>query len=173
MMNSTKRLGFAVLLNVAVMVPAAGAGSAMSSPNSQTKVTKSYVFKLSVGMAEQMWTPAQVRSKHPQTGEVMLTGAMGGGMAMGGAQRHIEVHIKARATGNVVNGTAPVISVVEAGLAKAQPMKVPVDKMQGVSVGAADLHYGNNFALISGHSYKITVSLGGEQAFFLIKSPNG
>src|SRR3954449_10254132 len=56
-------------LGIAMFVVACAAGSAFAASPAQTKTTKSYVFKLEVGNAEQMWTPAQVRGKHPKTGE--------------------------------------------------------------------------------------------------------
>ena len=41
---------------------------------------------------------------------------------------------------------------------------VPVALMEGVTEGAADLHYGNNINLIGGHVYKVTVTLNGQRA---------
>src|SRR5437867_216065 len=91
-----------MLVLVSALAATAAAVAAMT-PTTQTKTTKSYVFKLSIGMSEQMWTPAQVKAKHPTSGEVMLMGSMmSGGMSMGSSQRHLEVHITSRATGRVV-----------------------------------------------------------------------
>ena len=163
---------FAVLTGAVVLVPAGfAAGSTTPSPSPQTKSTASYVFKLSIGMAEQMWTPAQVRAKHPKTGEVMLMGSMAGAMSMGGSQRHVEVNITSRATGKVVTGAHPTISATDMSMMNAMAVKVPVAAMQGVMAGAADMHYGNNVALVGGHMYKVTVTLNGERVVFQMRAP--
>jgi hypothetical protein len=108
-----------------------------------------------------MYTPAQVASKHPKTGEVMLAGKMVGGMAgmdMGsGSQRHLEVHICTPA-GKVVTGAHPAITVNGA--------MVPVAVMEGVNAGAADYHYGNNVNLKAGQKVTIVVTLAGQKAVF-------
>lgn len=152
---------------IALAVPAAG--SPAMAPPSQKKTTKSYVFTLSVGMPEQMWTRAQVRSRHPKSGEEMLRGSMGGGMSMGGSARHLEVHIRARASSKVVVGARPTIVALDTSTKNAMPIDVPVAEMQGVIEGAADLHYGNNLDLVPGHVYRVTVALKGERAIFMIK----
>jgi len=119
-----------------------------------------------------MWTPAQVKAKHPTSGEVMLMGSMGGApMAMGGLQRHLEVHITSRVTKKVVMGAHPTISAIDTTATNAMAIKVPVAEMEGVNAGAADLHYGNNVNLVADHVYKITVNLRGVRAVFQIKSP--
>jgi hypothetical protein len=167
-----KSCALAILMSCASLAQAAFAASGtVTSTSPQTKSTRSYVFKLSIGMAEQMWTPAQVRTKHPKTGEVMLMSAMAGAMSMGSSQRHLEVHIRSRATGKVVMGAHPTISAIDANMKNAMTIKVPVAAMEGVSMAAADLHYGNNVALVAGHTYKVTVTLKGERAVFQIKSP--
>jgi hypothetical protein len=154
---------------VALAVAAGAAGG--TTPTPQTRSTKSYVFKLSIGMAEQMWTRAQVRKQHPKTGEVMVMGSMGGGMSMGGSQRHVEVHITSRPTGKVVAGAHPSISATDTVAMDAMAIKVPVAAMEGVLAGASDLHYGNNVKLVAGHTYKVTVALKGEHTVFQITSP--
>lgn len=168
MLIAKNKIFFGVLAIVFLLVPAALA-SQTASP--QTKSTRSYVFSLTIGMAEKMWTPAQVRTMHPKTGEVMVMGSMAGGMSMGGAERHVEVHIKSRATGKVVVSAQPTINAVDTSVAKAMPIKVPVMAMQGVVTGASDLHYGNNIKLVAGHTYKITVALKGERVIFHAKAP--
>jgi hypothetical protein len=168
----SKSLFVAALLTAVLLAPPAFAASGASrAPGPQTRSTKSFVFKLSIGMAEQMWTPAQVRAKHPKTGEVMVMGSMGGAMSMGGSQRHLEVHITSRVTGKVVAGARPTISAIDANVKNAMAIKVPVAAMQGVSAGAVDLHYGNNVALVAGHTYKVTITLKGERVVFQITSP--
>lgn len=167
-----KGLVLAVTLTVVLLAPAAFAASRAVAPGSpQTTSTKSYVFKLSIGMSERMWTPAQVRAKHPKTGEVMVMGSMGGAMSMGGSERHVEVHITSRATGKVVVGAHPSIYVVDTEVKNAMSIKVTVAAMQGVLSGAADLHYGNNVRLVAGHAYNVTITLKGERTVFRMKAP--
>ena len=122
-------------------------------------------------MPEQMWTPAQVKANHPSTGEVMVMGSMGGAMSMGGSQRHLEVHILSRATGKAVAGAHPTMSAIDTTMKDSMPIKVPVAAMEGVTSGAADLHYGNNVHLIGGHVYKVTVTLNGQRAVLRATAP--
>lgn len=171
-MTRPRAVLFGILLlasSVAVAAPIASAAPQMSPPL-KTVTTKSYVYKLSIGMSEQMWTPAQVRAKHPKTGEVMLMGSMSGGMSMGGAVRHLEVHIVSRAGGHVVAGAHPTITAIDTTVQGGMTINVPVAEMEGVTEGAADLHYGNNVHLTAGHTYKVTVVLHGERAVFHVKA---
>jgi hypothetical protein len=158
----------AIAALLAPAVPTAGASS-----GEQTKQTKSYVFTLSVGKSEQMWTPAQVRAKHPTSGEVMLGGTMGDAMSMGGSSRHLEVKIAKRSNGKVVAGAHPTIALLDLSTGDAMSVKVPVAVMRGVDEGADDIHYGNNVDLIGGHKYRVTVTLGGERAVFELTAPKG
>jgi hypothetical protein len=120
-----------------------------------------YVFALSIGPTETMYTPAEVKSKHPTSGEVMLAGRMVGGMAgmdmRGGGQRHLEVHICSTG-GKVVTGAHPSITVNGA--------MVPVAVMEGVSEGVSDYHYGNNVDLKAGQKLTVVVKLNGQTAVF-------
>ena len=169
---SQKKSLFVAMMSAVLLAPAAVAASgAAASTSPQTRSTRSYVFKLSIGTAERMWTPAQVRSKHPKTGEVMVMGSMGGAMSMGGSQRHVEVHISSRSTGKVVMGAHPRINAIDTDVKNAMTIKVPVAAMQGVTSGAADLHYGNNVQLVAGHTYKVTITLKGERTAFRMKAP--
>ena len=157
----------AAFVLLAVIAPIAGGSGG------QTKSTKSYVFKLSVGMPEDMWTPAQVRSKHPTSGEVMLAGSMGGAMSMGGSSRHVEVQILKRPSSKVIATARPTITLVDLDLKGAMSVKVPFAVMRGVDEGASDTHYGNNVDLVGGHRYRVTVGLGGEHAVFQMTAPKG
>ena len=168
-MFKRKTLGVALICAGLLAPSALAAGTGTQSP--QTKSTSSYVFKLSIGMAERMWTPAQVRSKHPKTGEVMVMGSMGGAMSMGGSERHVEVHITTRADGKVVTGARPMISAIDTNVKNTMMIKVPFAAMQGVISGAADLHYGNNVQLVAGHIYKVTITLKGEHTTFQMRAP--
>ncbi|RDJ93453.1 hypothetical protein B4Q13_21800, partial [Lacticaseibacillus rhamnosus] len=108
---------------------------------------------------EAMWTPAQVRAKHPPSGEVMLAGSMGGGMSMGGSSRHVEVKIMSRSNGKVVTSAHPRITVVAESAKNAMAIQLPYAGMRGVDEGSADIHYGNNVDLVGGHKYRVTVAL--------------
>jgi hypothetical protein len=139
-----------------------GAFGASGSCSSGTKVTEGqYLFALSIGPEETMYTPAQVKSKHPSSGEVMLAGKMAGGMAGmdmgGGAQRHLEVHI-CTTGGKVVTGAHPTITVNGA--------MVPIAVMEGVGAGVADYHYGNNVNLKPGQKVTVVVELNAQKAIF-------
>jgi hypothetical protein len=160
----------AFVLAVAPASSATAAVSPAAAPGSRA-TTKSYTFTLMIGMPEQMWTLAQFKSMHPKTGELMLMGSMMGGMPMGDSQRHLAVHIYARATGKPVAGADPTISVIDTTLKNPSPVKVPVAEMEGVSAGAADLHYGNNVYLTGGHTYEVVVTLNGQRAVLRAPAP--
>jgi hypothetical protein len=161
----------ALLASVAALAAAAywaSAGAAMPSACLTGSVAKTgpYVFAVTVGPEETMYTPAQVKSKHPKTGEVMLAGKMVGGMAgmdmSTGPQRHLEVHI-CTTKGKVVIGAHPSITVNGA--------MVPVAVMEGVGEGTADYHYGNNVSLKTGQKAKVVVKLKGTTAVFDVTVP--
>jgi hypothetical protein len=153
---------------LALMAPLAAASS-----GEQTKKTTSYVFTLSLGMAEEMWTPAQVRAKHPSSGEVMLRGTMAGAMSMGGSSRHVELKILNRSTGKVMTTAHPTIVLLDQDMRNAMAVKVPFAAMRGVDAGSSDTHYGNNVDLVGGHRYRVTVTLAGERAVFQVTAPKG
>ena len=54
----------------------------------------------------------------------------------------------------------------------AKPTQLPVAEMEGVAIGAADLHYGNNVTLTPGHHYIVTVTLNGQQAVLEATAPS-
>jgi hypothetical protein len=120
-----------------------------------------------------MYTPAQVKSMHPKTGEVMVGGSMGGGgMSMGKGTRHLEVHIHSRATGNVVTNVTPTILIRDKTAMPGMNMavKVPAMAMQGIDQGVSDRHYGNNVPLKAGHTYVITVTVNRQPATFIVRA---
>jgi hypothetical protein len=101
-----------------------------------------------------MYTEAQVKTMHPKAGEVMVGGSMSGSsMSMGKGTRHLEVHIHSRATGKVVTNVVPTIRIRDKTAMSSMTMtvNVPVMAMEGVTAGTADLHYGNNVPLTTGH----------------------
>jgi hypothetical protein len=162
---------FAIPTLTLLLAPVATDAAARATAPGLKATTSSYTFTLMIGMPEPMWTPAQVKVKHPKTGEVMLMGSMGGAMSMGGSQRHLEVHIYSRSTGKPVAGANPTITVIDTSAKNAMAIKVPVAEMQGVVAGAADLHYGNNVDLVGGHTYKVTVTLEGQHAVLQATAP--
>ena len=161
--------------------PAAGKGVAQSATacaaqaGSQTVTTAAHYFVAHMGSQEAMYSPAQVRSMHPKSGEVMIGGAMGAGtsmsgsgmsgMAAGSSSRHLEVKICDRRTGAVTRSTGVRMTISDTttkGMAKA----VSVATMQGVGAGMSDLHYGNNVMLAAGHSFDVAVMLEADHAVF-------
>jgi len=162
-----------VIATLAIAIAALGAAAAaMAATISEQATTGSYALTLNVGAMEAMYTPAQVKAKHPISGEVMLGGAMmAGSMAAmkGAVERHLEVHIHLRKTGAVVTGVTPTITLSdETGHAMAE--KLEAVAMEGIGQGSADLHYGNNVSLTLGHTYKLTVAVQRETATFSFKA---
>lgn len=146
--------------------------SATAAVITRTATTTTYKLTLAVGPVETMYTQAEVKSKHPASGEVMVGSSMGGGMAMGAANRHLEVHVASRATGKVVTNVSPTIMLTDTsamgGMAMAE--KVNAMAMEGIGQGVADLHYGDNVKLAAGHVYKVAVTVKGERATFTFKA---
>ncbi len=131
--------------------------------------TKSYVFALTLGPFQQMYTPAQVKAKHFKTGEVMVSGQMMGMHGSMSSQRHLEVHICSRSSGKVVTGAHPSITFADL-TAKGKMEMVSVAAMYGIKEGPSDYHYGNNVSVTPGHTYEATVKLGGQTAAFKVKA---
>jgi hypothetical protein len=92
-----------------------GAATAPAATITRAVTTASYRVVLDLGPAETMYTPAQLKTMHPRSGEVMLANAMAmGGMSMGaGMTRHLELHVFSRATGKVLTGLMPKISLTD------------------------------------------------------------
>lgn len=171
---------------------AAGSAAAKSaspchvSGSSATASTPTYTMSLATGAPERMYSPSEAAAQHPTDGEVMLRGAMTGSdgamHAMGsmgdmgasgvgpsagpaaGSLRHVEVHICARASGQVVSDALPTLTVIDMTTGQTNYLQVAV--MQGVTAGPADLHYGNNVEIPPGHSVTLIVTLSGEDAHF-------
>lgn len=139
---------------------------AMKAPcaSGQIVKTKSYLFALSIGAVQTMYTQAQVKAKHPKTGEVMLSGKMSAMNMSSAGERHLEVHI-CTSGGKVVSGAHPTISVDDPS-ATTMMMSVPIATMEGIGMGTSDYHYGNNVELTAGHHITVTVKLKGQRAIF-------
>ncbi len=132
-----------------------------------TQKTASYAISLTLGPKETMFTPAEVKAKHLKSGEVMIGGSMAMDMSsgMGGAVRHLEVHITSRATGKAITNLTPKIAVADR-TTKALSDVITVVKMQGVGAPASDIHFGNNVDLHLGHAYTVAVAVGAEETVF-------
>lgn len=143
-------------------------GSCQGSTGDASATTASYVVVLDVGGPETMYSPDQVSSQHPTTGEVMLGGAMTD--VSGPNVHHLEAHICDRNGGAVVTGQQPTITLQDS-TANTPSQDIPVAAMQGVTQGVSDYHYGNNTVLRPGHTYTITVRLHGEVATLTYKAP--
>ena len=139
----------------------------------RTATTPTHKLTLSVGPVEKMYTAEQVKAKHPADGEVMVGHSMSmDDMPMGGANRHLEVHVASRASGKVVTNAQPAIMLTDtngmSGMAMAE--KVDAMAMMGIGEGVADLHYGDNVKLTAGHTYKVVVKVKGEKATVTCKA---
>ena len=145
------------------------AGPAAAATITKNATTKSYKLTLVVGPTETMYTAAQVKAKHPKTGEVVV-GSMGmGSMAMGGANRHLEVHVYSKGSGKVAKSAVPAMTLTDT-TGMAMPEKIDAMAMQGIVEGPSDLHYGNNVTLTAGHDYKVVVTVKGEKASFTFRA---
>ena len=161
---------------VAAVAPLSALGASSSSnvvgckaeAGKQSATTKSYRLVLAIGMEEKMYTPTQIKTTHPKSGEVMLRGTMArmGQMTMGASMRHVEMQICSRSNGSVETTVKPTISLIDLAATKAMSTKVPIAVMEGIGKGLADLHYGNNVQMTGGHTYTVKVTLNGETATF-------
>jgi hypothetical protein len=163
-------LGVPIVVALAVAAVAAGGADAKTGPCATGQLVKSgsYVFALDLGSVETMYTPAEVKAKHPKSGEVMLSGSMTGGMAgmtmSSSGERHLEVHI-CTSGGAVYTKGHPTITIDDS-TSKNPMMMVPVATMEGIGEGISDFHYGNNVELTTGHHITVTVTLNGRSAVF-------
>lgn len=158
---------FALLL----AAPGSAASTYASAGPGLRATTRSYLFTLTLGMPEHMWTPTQVKMMHPRMGEVVLSGSMATAMPMGSTQRELEVRIDSRATGKPIAGADPAIIVIDISIRDPVTVKVPVDEFESVGAGASGLEYGNNIDLAAGHTYIVIVSLNGEHAVLQAMAP--
>lgn len=134
-----------------------------------TGASPSYSVAVDVGPPERMYTPEQAAAEHPVSGEIMIRGTMA--MVEGSDARHLEVHICSRRTGQVVSDALPTITIADSATPQVA-QDVPVALMEGVGSGQGDLHYGNNVAMVTGHTYIVTVRLRGEQIAIKVAPPS-
>jgi hypothetical protein len=137
------------------------------------RTTASYTLMLSVGPKETMYTAAEVKAKHPTSGEVMLDDSMSmGGMSMGVGNRHLELQVKSRTTNHVLSLMPSSITLADTSAMSGMAMtdKLHVMAMYGIAEGMSDLHYGNNVKLTAGHMYKVVATVKGEKASFTFRA---
>jgi len=165
---------FRVVIRVVCLFGAAAmlwVGAATGATITRDATTKSYALTLDVGPLEAMYTPAQVKAKHLTSGEVMMGGPMGSSMSMGAGNRHLEIHIRSRATGKVVTNVVPTIGLHDkTASSMTMFVKVPAIAMEGVGAGTADFHYGNNVKLIAGQVYEVEVTVNKEGGLFTFRA---
>jgi hypothetical protein len=139
-----------------------------ASAGTQIKLasTSTYNMVAEIGPLQAMYTPSQVASEHPRTGEIMFSGTMtmpSGTSSPAPDWRHLEVHIFDKKTGDAIKTVTPQISVTNEATGATQ--QVPIVEMQGIVEGPNDIHFGNNIELPAG-AYKVTAVVGGETASF-------
>jgi hypothetical protein len=137
------------------------------------RTTASYTLTLSVGPKETMYTAAEVKARHPTSGEVMLDDSMSmGGMSMGAGNRHLELQVKSRTTNHVLSLMPSSITLADTTAISGMAMtdKLHVMAMYGIAEGMSDLHYGNNVKLTAGHMYKVVATVKGEKASFTFRA---
>ena len=78
------------------------------------------------------------------------------------AMRHLELHVRSKATGKAVRNAKVSITVVNS---TGQQVTVPIAVMYGISEGQEDWHYGNNVHLPPG-AYGVQVSANLKTAHF-------
>jgi len=171
-----KTYGAAVFAAVLIALPSAvgAAGTPAHRPSMgmgtvTIPVTDSaYRITLMIGPREAMYTQAQARRRHPTTGEIMLRGAMMGGMGMDMPNRHLEVHVLDRRTMRPARN--PMISITYQPLSPVmmRPVQVPVAVMVGLRMDMSDVHYGNNVSM-SGGTYRVSVHVNQAYATYTVR----
>jgi len=177
-----KTYGAAVFAAALIALPsAAGAAgmpahtAAMGMETVTIPVTAGvYRMTLMIGPREAMYTQAQARRSHPTTGEIMLRGAMMGGMGMGMGMlnRHLEVHVLDLRTMRPASN--PMVSITYQALSPVMmPMMmrlvhVPVAVMVGLTMDMSDIHYGNNVSMPGG-TYRVSVYVNKAYAIYTVR----
>jgi hypothetical protein len=78
------------------------------------------------------------------------------------AMRHLELHVRSKATGKAVRNAKVSITVIDSA---GQQITIPIAVMYGISEGQEDWHYGNNVHLPPG-PYGVQVSANQKTAHF-------
>jgi hypothetical protein len=120
--------------------------------------TKSSLVVANVLPGERMFTSEEAAAEHPTVGELVIKGPA---MPLGVNVRHIEAHIYDRTTGKPLSNVSPVIVVVNRTTGERSEL-VPT-LMQDVSIGALDIHYGNNIRVPGNSDLSLSIAVGSEQ----------
>jgi hypothetical protein len=159
--------GLGVLAACSVLQADAGASTkpeesrlAVSQATGFTKtvVSQHYVVVVNVLPSEHMMTMTDMKMEHPTEGELIIDGK---GYPTGTEIRHVEAHVYDRATGSVVSGTVPKITLLNR--TTGETIDVPPTLMQDVIIGPLDLHYGNNVPVAGNSDVGVRVSVNGEE----------
>jgi hypothetical protein len=128
----------------------------------ETILAGSYRLALAIGPPQRLYSQAQIRARHPSTGEALLNGtAPSAGTAI--PNHYLELHVYSAANGTPI-ATIAVTLVVTTPQGRTL-QRVPAVAMQRVAVGSADRHFGDNLALPAGH-YHVAVQAGQASAVF-------
>jgi len=169
----TKLVSLACLITIVALMGAARA----DAPVTAESKTRHYRLSLQIGPTETMYSEAEAKTKHPTSGEIMLSGKMAAGMpgmshAMPGmtpmsGMRHVELHVYALDSGKTITDARVTITLIGADKRR---HTVSIARMYGVTEGLDDLHYGNNLPLSTG-LYTIETTVNGEAARFSVTIP--
>lgn len=129
--------------------------------------TARYHIVLDVRPAAEMYAPGQVPAGS-RTGVVMYAGSMTS--ASGTDARDVDVHICTASGDRVLSNLKPAIRLKDTTTGITQA--VPYATMQDVGKGRADFHYGNTLILQPGHSFALTVDVGGQSARLTFTGPS-
>jgi hypothetical protein len=106
--------------------------------------------------------PSKSSSGGGMQGMPGMSSSSGDGLQADPATRHLELHVRSKATGKAVrNAKVSIIVVDSAG----QQITVPIAVMYGITEGQEDWHYGNNVRLPAGQ-YGVQVSANQKTAHF-------
>ena len=120
--------------------------------------TEHYTVVINVLPAEEMFTREEFEKLHPTVGELVVDGRP---TPRPPSSRHTEAHIYARSTGLAQSDVRPVLTLIDHTTGRVMPIDATL--MQDVLIGPADLHFGSNVVIRSGHEFSIIVSIGSEE----------
>lgn len=127
-----------------------------------TTTTDKYLIVLDILAPEQMYTEADVTKAHPGAGELVVNGKAT--PTTGVNLRHMEVHVYDRATGAVVMGEHPKLTLSD--YTDDVTYAIDATEMRDIVIGAIDDHYGSNSPVAVGHEFSLHFELNGDTADF-------
>ena len=144
-----------------------GSGFAQSG-DELTQSTARYRITLDIGPVATMLRPDQAASAAEGEVPLSMPGMPMPTLAMTDqgrpVNRHIEVAVYDKATGDRLRSPMPRITITERKTGRSRELQA-VTAMYDVKEGQGDLHFGDNIHLASG-AYRITVSVGDERTVF-------